>query len=105
MSAPRQSRYGWKFQIMGMRTHMDKREGMTPGFKYHDWEMRGIPLRIELGPRDLKENVAVFAKDEHDTQEKIPFKYAAETAKKTLDVNLEMLSQAGLKIENMRDVA
>ena len=41
---------------MGMRTHMDKREGMTPGFKYHDWEMRGIPLR-KLGPRDLKENV------------------------------------------------
>ena len=91
---------------MGMRTHMDKREGMTPGFKYHDWEMRGIPLRIELGPRDLKENVAVFAK-RTGGKEKIPLKDAAETAKKTLDaIQLEML-EAAKKIlaENIHDVA
>ena len=91
---------------MGMRTHMDKREGMTPGFKYHDWEMRGIPLRIELGPRDLKENVAVFAK-RTGGKEKIPLKDAAETAKKTLDaIQLEMLEEAKkILAENIRDVA
>ena len=38
------------------RTHRvkaDLREGLTPGFKFNDWEMRGVPIRIELGPRDL----------------------------------------------------
>jgi prolyl-tRNA synthetase len=36
-----------------LRVQVDLREGLTPGFKFNDWEMRGIPVRIELGPRDL----------------------------------------------------
>ena len=35
----------------GIRVKMDEREGMSPGFKFNDWEMRGVPLRLELGPR------------------------------------------------------
>ncbi|MCY4008651.1 MAG: proline--tRNA ligase [Anaerolineaceae bacterium] len=37
----------------GIRPHLDDREGLTPGYKFNDWELRGVPLRIELGPRDL----------------------------------------------------
>jgi len=37
----------------GIRVHVDRREGMTPGFKFNDWEMRGVPLRLEVGPRDV----------------------------------------------------
>ncbi len=33
----------------GIRIKMDDREEVTPGFKYNDWEMRGVPLRIEVG--------------------------------------------------------
>jgi prolyl-tRNA synthetase len=40
----------------GIRAHTDDRQEMTPGFKYHDWEMRGVPLRIEIGPRELKDD-------------------------------------------------
>ena len=36
-----------------LRIKLDLREGVTPGFKFNDWEMRGVPLRIEIGPRDL----------------------------------------------------
>jgi prolyl-tRNA synthetase len=36
-----------------IRLKVDLREGITPGFKFNDWEMRGVPLRIEIGPRDL----------------------------------------------------
>ena len=37
---------------------------MTPGFKYNDWEMRGVPLRIEIGPKDVqKGSVAVARRD------------------------------------------
>ncbi len=91
---------------MGMRARMDKREGLTPGFKYHDWEMRGVPLRIEIGPRDLKESIAVFAR-RTGGKEKIPLKDAAVAAKKAMDeIQLEMLVAAKkILAENIRDVA
>jgi prolyl-tRNA synthetase len=37
----------------GIRTHVDNRPQLSPGFKFNDWEMRGVPIRLELGPRDL----------------------------------------------------
>ena len=37
----------------GIRVHMDKRDGLSPGFKFNDWEMRGVPVRLEIGPRDV----------------------------------------------------
>jgi len=35
------------------RVKVDDREGITPGFKFYDWEMRGVPLRVEIGPKDV----------------------------------------------------
>jgi prolyl-tRNA synthetase len=40
---------------------VDDREGLRPGFKFADWELRGVPLRIELGPRDIAEGAAIVA--------------------------------------------
>jgi prolyl-tRNA synthetase len=37
----------------GVRVHLDRREGLSPGFKFNDWEMRGVPVRLEVGPRDV----------------------------------------------------
>ncbi|MBI1722878.1 MAG: proline--tRNA ligase [Gemmatimonadetes bacterium] len=37
----------------GLRVELDGREGMKPGAKYYDWEGRGVPLRLEVGPRDV----------------------------------------------------
>jgi prolyl-tRNA synthetase len=51
-----------------LRVHVDKRDGMKPGAKYYDWELRGIPLRMELGPRDLDQNQAVLVR--RDSREK-----------------------------------
>lgn len=38
----------------GVRTHVDNRDVYTPGWKYNDWEMKGVPVRLELGPKDFK---------------------------------------------------
>ena len=38
----------------GIRVKVDDREGMQPGAKYYEWERKGVPLRIEIGPRDLE---------------------------------------------------
>ena len=51
-----------------LRIHIDRRDGMKPGAKYYEWELRGVPVRMELGPRDLDKNQAVLVR--RDTREK-----------------------------------
>ena len=51
-----------------IRVHLDDRDQVTPGFKFNDWEMKGIPIRIELGPKDMTEGKIVLAR--RDTGEK-----------------------------------
>jgi prolyl-tRNA synthetase len=51
-----------------LRVHVDGREGVKPGAKYYEWELRGIPLRLELGPRDLEKQACIAAR--RDTREK-----------------------------------
>src|ERR1700747_1845111 len=46
----------------GIRVKMDERDGMSPGFKFNDWEMRGVPLRLELGPKDVAKGSVVLAR-------------------------------------------
>lgn len=48
----------------GLRVMVDRREHLSPGFKYNDWEMRGVPVRVEIGPKDVeKGSVAVARRD------------------------------------------
>ncbi len=44
------------------RLKMDGRDEVTPGFKFNEWELRGVPLRIEVGPKDVANNTVVFAR-------------------------------------------
>jgi prolyl-tRNA synthetase len=53
-----------------IRVHVDWRDQVTPGFKFNDWELRGVPLRIEIGPRDVENAQAVFVR--RDSREKRP---------------------------------
>lgn len=52
----------------GIRTKLDDRPEFTPGWKFSEWEMRGVPLRIEVGPRDIKNNQVLLVR--RDTMEK-----------------------------------
>jgi prolyl-tRNA synthetase len=51
-----------KLKKKEIRVQVDNREQLTPGFKFNDWEMKGIPLRIEIGPKDLEKNQVTFAR-------------------------------------------
>jgi prolyl-tRNA synthetase len=44
------------------RVTVDAREGFTPGWKFNEWELKGVPLRIEIGPRDVEKESVVFAR-------------------------------------------
>jgi prolyl-tRNA synthetase len=73
----------------GIRTKTDEREGASPGFKFNDWEMRGVPLRIEIGPKDVSNNAVVLARrDKPGREGKSPVPQAgiAEAVKEALVV-------------------
>lgn len=49
-------------ELAGFRIKIDDRTEVTPGYKFNDWEMRGVPLRIEIGPKDVEKNSAAVAR-------------------------------------------
>jgi prolyl-tRNA synthetase len=57
-----------ELRAAGVRCHLDDRDTQQPGFKYADWEMRGVPLRLELGPKDIEKDQCVLVR--RDTREK-----------------------------------
>ncbi len=54
-------RIGAELREDGLRVEVDKRTGMKPGAKYYEWERKGVPMRLEIGPRDLEQR-AVMSK-------------------------------------------
>jgi prolyl-tRNA synthetase len=50
-----------QLRAVGVRVKVDDREGASAGFKFNHWELRGVPLRIEIGPRDLAANMVTLA--------------------------------------------
>jgi prolyl-tRNA synthetase len=61
-----------ELRTAGIRTHHDAREGMKPGAKYYEWEGRGVPLRLELGPRDLANETVMLARRTGGPKEPLP---------------------------------
>jgi prolyl-tRNA synthetase len=57
-----------KFKELGIRYHIDNREKMSPGFKFNEWEMKGVPIRVEVGSRDMESSQVFVAR--RDTGEK-----------------------------------
>lgn len=51
-----------RLRAAGLRLHVDTRENLSPGFKYNDWEMRGVPVRVEVGPKDVQKGSAAVAR-------------------------------------------
>ena len=56
---------------INLRVHLDDRDQLTPGFKFNDWEMKGIPIRIEIGPKDIAKNQLVLVKRHNQTKTSI----------------------------------
>ena len=56
--------------LQGLRVTLDERDAYTPGWKFAEWELRGVPLRLEIGPRDIERSQVLLAR--RDTREKLP---------------------------------
>lgn len=83
------------------RVHVDDRENMTPGAKYFEWERRGVPLRIEIGPRDVAASQVVLVRRSATSEERKQSVGEAE-AVATIPELLAGLQEAMLSAEKER---
>jgi len=55
----------------GVRSKLDARDNYTPGWKYNHWELKGVPLRVEFGMRDMENNTCVIARRDNREKESV----------------------------------
>jgi prolyl-tRNA synthetase len=67
-----------RLRAAGLRPHVDERANLSPGFKFNDWELRGAPVRLELGARDLSAGTTVLALRLGEGKRSIPLETAPE---------------------------
>ncbi|MGI0046462.1 MAG: proline--tRNA ligase [Nitrosotalea sp.] len=90
----------------GLRVNIDSRDEFTPGYKFHDWEMKGVPLRIEIGPKDLAKDKMVIVRRDNLKKSDLPFDNAEDGIVKTLDEIQHDLFEKAKKLlnEHTKDV-
>lgn len=90
----------------GLRVKLDDRDNVSPGWKFNEWELKGVPLRIEIGPRDIENGVATCAR--RDTNEKftLPLNDLTGGVQKALDdIQKSMLDIAdAFRLAHTKDV-
>ncbi len=84
-------------QARGIRVMLDARDAYTPGWKFAEWELRGVPLRIAIGPKDIEKSVVEVAR--RDTREKtsMPMAGLADAIAARLDEIQQALFDRALK--------
>ncbi len=73
-----------KFKEAGIRTHIDDRD-LRPGNKFYDWELKGVPLRIEIGSRDIEKDMITAARRDTSERSQLKNNVAVDEVRKLLD--------------------
>ena len=78
------------------RVKIDDRENLSPGFKFNEWELKGVPLRIEIGPKDIKNGSVVFSRrDGTDDKFSVPISDISKKIDSVLeDIQINMLDSS-----------
>jgi prolyl-tRNA synthetase len=90
----------------GLRIKLDEREEFTPGWKFSEWEMRGVPIRIEIGPKDLKANRVVSVRRDNQKKEFLGIDSLEKKIVEILeDIQRSLFEEAlNFQVENTRQV-
>ncbi len=84
-----------KLMNSGIRSYIDEREEYTPGWKFSEWEMRGVPLRIEIGPKDIEKKQVVLVSRVDREKRFVPVEKLEEETKKFLkDIQNQLFQKA-----------
>jgi prolyl-tRNA synthetase len=76
----------------GIRVKVDDRDTVSPGFKYNDWELRGVPLRMEVGPKDVAKGTVALARRDKPGREGKSFVPQAGIAQQVAEALMEIQS-------------
>ena len=89
-----------ELEAKGIRIHVDEREGLSPGYKFNDWELKGVPLRIEIGPKDIEKQSIVVAKRYNLEKISLGFTEIEKISTILDEIQTEMLKKAKEQAEN-----
>ena len=78
----------------GVRVRVDDRPDYRPGFKFNEWELKGVPVRIEIGSRDVAAGAVTVARRDSGEKRQIPVAHTADAVGKLLDDAQESLFQS-----------
>lgn len=88
-----------------VRAHADLRDNYNPGFKFNDWELRGVPIRLEIGPKDLEKKSVVGVRRDNGAKESLPIDTIAETIPALLNtIHNDMYARANAEFRDHRKV-
>lgn len=81
--------------------HIDMREHVTTGFKFNDWEAKGIPVRIEIGPKDIEKKQAIISRRDTSEKDSVSFEKIADECEKLLEnIQNDMFEKAKKFLED-----
>ena len=90
----------------GISTHLDDRDAYSAGFKFNEWELKGVPLRIEVGPRDVENKQVVLVRRDIGEKNIVKLSSLAKDAKKSLDeMQKELLEKSKKSLNEKIKVA
>ena len=89
-----------KLELNDIRIHVDDREGLSPGYKFNDWELKGVPLRIEIGPKDIENQKIVVAKRYNLEKIDLSFEEIEKIPLILDEIQVEMLKKAKEQAQN-----
>jgi len=89
-----------KLELNNIRIHVDDREGLSPGYKFNDWELKGVPLRIEIGPKDIENQKIVVAKRYNLEKIDLSFEEIEKIPLILDEIQMEMLKKAKEQAQN-----
>ena len=97
-------------ELKNFRVKIDAREEVTPGYKFNDWEMRGVPLRIEIGPKDVDKGTVALARRDRPGREGKSFtpqaQIAVQVGEMLEDIQAALLERArAFRAANTHDVS
>ncbi len=76
------------------RVKLDDRDAYTPGWKFNEWELRGVPVRLEVGPRDVAAGQAVLARRSGGSKQPVPVAQLTDVVARVLDeIQAELLTR------------
>tara|TARA_Y100000294_G_C8566667_1_gene341156 strand:+ start:2652 stop:4088 length:1437 start_codon:yes stop_codon:yes gene_type:complete len=84
-----------KSKLKNYNIELDDRDGYTPGWKFNEWELKGVPIRIEIGPKDIAKNQVVLARRDNNSKEAVKINQLDKKIKDTLeDIQSSLFNKA-----------